>query len=380
MYGKLHTLPLTEVNDTDGESGVITPIYADDGILLQSTMFYSTIPIIDSNNVRGPWVNLHPPMNTSVSTIQLFQCLHDPVNQTAVVDAQSRQIQVVEPDVCKSASTWQPYVGPSHDLTVESIFDIFPLFHKIAPQFQMVFSDLNIFNAADKYLFQKLNLVAFWENESAQATANVTLNDVENALSELFATMVWTVGNVPPPYGSVNNCSNISCTDYDVNPFILLSGNAAAMETITQARLDVAAGLIASIILLFLSLPFGGLQNDTELPITELGVLHTIWLYRNHPELESLLLQVEHPTTQKLREAGLVPTRLAESNSEQRRICQSFELEGNLCAVNSTRTLLAMPRRGGPHVYFLHPVVFSSGAQNAANPYSSRPEHCAGCL
>ncbi|KAJ7469368.1 hypothetical protein B0H11DRAFT_2435881, partial [Mycena galericulata] len=41
----------------------------------------------------------------------------------------------------------------------------------------------------------------------------------------------------------------------------------------------------------------------------------------------------------------LVPTRLAESNSEQRRICQSFELEGNLCAVNSTRTLLAMPRR-----------------------------------
>ncbi|KAJ7436169.1 hypothetical protein B0H11DRAFT_1936990 [Mycena galericulata] len=238
-----------------------------------------------SNNVRGPWVNLHPPMNTSVSTIQLFQCLHDPVNQTAVVDAQSRQIQVVEPDVRKSASTWQPYVGPSHDLTVESIFDMFPLFYSKAPErqyFMAVNSDF-IPNAADMYLFQKLDPLAFWENNSAKATAHATLHDVENALSALFAAMLWTVGNVPPLYGT---------------------------------------GLTASIILLFLSLLFRVPENDTELPITELGVLHTIWLYRNHPEVKTLLSQVEHPTTESLRKAGLVRTRLVESESEQRRTCQ----------------------------------------------------------
>ncbi|KAJ7436173.1 hypothetical protein B0H11DRAFT_2207296 [Mycena galericulata] len=248
------------------QSGMITPIYPGTGVLLQSTMFFSTIPIVDSNN-----------------------CLHNPVNQTAVVDAQSRQIQVVEPDVRKSASTWQPYVGPSHDLTVESIFDMFPLFYSNAPDgqyFMAVNSDF-VPNAADMYLFQKLDPLGFWENNSAKATAHATLHDVENALSELFAAMVWTVGNVPPPYGSVNNCSNISCTDYDVNPFILLSGNAAAMGN--NYTSTFGSGLTASIILLFLSLLFRVPANDTELPITELGVLHTIWLYRNHPEVETLL-------------------------------------------------------------------------------------------
>ncbi|KAJ7510553.1 hypothetical protein B0H11DRAFT_2183421 [Mycena galericulata] len=304
---------------------IVTPIYTVSEVLLQSTMFYSTIPIIDSNNVRGPWVNLHPTLSNSVSTIQLFQCLHNPVSQTAVVDAQSRQIQVVEQDIRKSSSAWQPYVGPSHNLTVESIFDMFPFFFRIAPTGPelLSFEDQDHYQGAeyvptvaDLYLLQKLNLFPSWDNESTQATANVTLHDVENALSALFAAMVWTVAHIPPIYGSVFNCSNISCTDDGVNPFILLSGNATAMETVTQARLDVAAGLTASIILLFLSLFFGGPKNDTELPITELGVLHTIWLYRNHPELKTLLSQVEHPTTESLRKAGLVLTRLVESQSE----------------------------------------------------------------
>jgi hypothetical protein len=33
-------------------------------------------------------------------------------------------------------------------------------------------------------------------------------------------------------------------------------------------------------------------------------------MYRNHPELDALLEQVEHPTDDNLRAAGLVQTRL----------------------------------------------------------------------
>lgn len=73
---------------------------------------YSTIPIVDSNLQTGPLVNLSPPMNTSVSSIQLFQCSLSLVNQTATVDTQSRQLQALEPDIIKTASTWAPYMSP----------------------------------------------------------------------------------------------------------------------------------------------------------------------------------------------------------------------------------------------------------------------------
>jgi hypothetical protein len=41
-----------------------------------------------------------------------------------------------------------------------------------------------------------------------------------------------------------------------------------------------------------------------------MGLLHAIWLYRNHPELNAVLDQVEHPADENLRSAGMVPTTL----------------------------------------------------------------------
>jgi len=53
-----------------------------------------------------------------------------------------------------------------------------------------------------------------------------------------------------------------------------------------------------------------GQNKDDDLPLEGAGILHAIWLYRNHPELETLLKQVEHPTDENLRAAGMVKTRL----------------------------------------------------------------------
>jgi hypothetical protein len=65
--------------------------------------------------------------------------------------------------------------------------------------------------------------------------------------------------------------------------------------------------------LTLLSLPTSILKHvkdENDIPIDGTGILHAIWLYRNHPELETLLEQVEHPTDNNLREAGMVQTRL----------------------------------------------------------------------
>jgi hypothetical protein len=53
-----------------------------------------------------------------------------------------------------------------------------------------------------------------------------------------------------------------------------------------------------------------GSTDDKDLPVNGTGILHAIWLYRNHPELDALLEQVDHPTDDNLRAAGLVQTRL----------------------------------------------------------------------
>ncbi|KAJ6484899.1 hypothetical protein C8R45DRAFT_931333 [Mycena sanguinolenta] len=71
--------------------------------------FYSTIPIMDSNGNRGPLVELSPPMNTSVSSIQVFRCALTLVSQVAVLDSQTQQILSVEPDLTKTTSKWSPY-------------------------------------------------------------------------------------------------------------------------------------------------------------------------------------------------------------------------------------------------------------------------------
>jgi hypothetical protein len=42
------------------------------------------------------------------------------------------------------------------------------------------------------------------------------------------------------------------------------------------------------------------------MPIDGIGLLHAIWLYRNHPELETIIEQVEHLTDNNSRAAGMV--------------------------------------------------------------------------
>jgi hypothetical protein len=56
-------------------------------------------------------------------TIQFILCMQTPVNQVATVDAESRQLLAVAPDIRKTDSTWGPYTGPNNMLKIENVFD-----------------------------------------------------------------------------------------------------------------------------------------------------------------------------------------------------------------------------------------------------------------
>ncbi|KAF7344712.1 hypothetical protein MVEN_01631900 [Mycena venus] len=323
-----------------------------------SILLYSTIPIVDSSLKTGPLFNLSPPMNTSVSSIQIFRCSLSLVNQTAIVDAQSRQLQALEPDLKKTDSTWVPYVPPLNNATTNgnSFIDNWAIWYDSMPvsDFPLAFGYSPVMaSVADVYLIQKLNLPAANNN----STLNVTLHEVENALSVIVASMFWTCKHkrtrkyyhdtfkfqwviFPPSHralGSsgfvpVNGTSGERLSDVPKGP-ILLQGNVTVTEIFTQARLElsiiaVSAGLAISITLMLLALPsllfHQGSTHDNDLTVNGTGILHAIWLYRNHPELDILLEQVEHPTDDNLRAAGLVQTRLLGGRVQKEGSNESF--------------------------------------------------------
>ncbi|KAJ7461339.1 hypothetical protein B0H11DRAFT_2312814 [Mycena galericulata] len=303
-----------------------------------SLIVYTTIPIVDSRGTQSPSTTLDPPFNNSVSAIQIFRCSQTLVNQTAVVDAQSHKILAVEPDIAKTTSSWGPYSGPDQYLSYSDmlkppnpLISAWSLWYASMPPSDVPINqqDLGYLSVAELYLIQRFNLHP--PNQS-DAPSNVTLHDLENALSILVASMFYTLGSSPPGHGTVDYANSGSLPYFGIQnvtkPVSFLRGTAMVTQISTQGRLDlsiiaVSVGLAASVALLLLSLPTSlvntGSGGDSHTPIGGTGILHSIWLYRNHPELEILLEQVEHPTDQNLREAGMVQTRLVGAQIRHRR-------------------------------------------------------------
>ncbi|KAJ7226849.1 hypothetical protein GGX14DRAFT_417491 [Mycena pura] len=288
-----------------------------------SLLLYSTIPIVDSSGKSGSWIEVSPPMNSTVSSVQMLQCSLTLVRQLATVDAQSGIAQTIGPSFRKNTSTWLPYTAPRSNVTTDGnlLIDTWATWYGSMPSSDFFLdnsfdSDSTIMaTVADVYLIQRLNLPAYNHSD----TQNVTLHDLENALSTLVASMFWTLGHIPPThrpptdtaYGIfVNGTVSPSLSDIPTPP-MLLPGNSEVREIFAEARVELSASLAASVILMMLAMASLRSPNeDDDLPLDGTGILHAIWLYRNHPELEARLEQVEHPTDENLRAAGMVKTRL----------------------------------------------------------------------
>ncbi|KAJ7921308.1 hypothetical protein B0H13DRAFT_2656013 [Mycena leptocephala] len=319
-------LPATEVNVTySAELGTWGNIKASQpGIIStvsvnsNSIILYSTIPVLDSMNNSGISINLTPPMNLAVSAIQIFQCSLSLVPQHAIVDVQSRKLVTVEPTFEKDVSAWLPYTEAKNTGAGNTLMDSWGYMYDDMPPsdfpLTMPTSSGPYVTVGDLYLIQALNLSPA---DPTDIPNSVTLHDLENALSKLVASMFWTLGHIPPTHGAITweyrNRTMVSVVVPPSNSTFLLRGNATVTEMFTQVHVNlsiiaVAVGLAASIGLMVLALPFSlfPIHDDQHhITIDGTGLLHAIWLYRNHPELSTLLDQVEHPTDGDLREAGM---------------------------------------------------------------------------
>ncbi|KAJ7743060.1 hypothetical protein B0H14DRAFT_2637498 [Mycena olivaceomarginata] len=288
-----------------------------------SAIFYSTIPILDSNGDGSPLVNFTGVFDEHTSQgVQIFTCSAKPVKSMVLVDSQSREVIYIDQETNTDPSMWTPVNSKSDNSTDSDLrskqtladnwgWSYLAMPHTIAPSWA---ADMDL-NVAETFFVEQLALPV-----NSTGRTNITLREFENTLSELVASIYWTLGHIAPLPGFTPT----SLTPNGPPPLevSLLQGTAEVIQTNIEARLDIAGGLIASAILLLLSLPFldfhKSREQDDDVAIGGMGILHAIWLYREHPELEKLLVQVVEPTDVNLRKAGMVRIRLAGSGSGKR--------------------------------------------------------------
>ncbi|KAF7364610.1 hypothetical protein MVEN_00330200 [Mycena venus] len=231
--------------------------------LQQSVVLYSTIPVIDSSNNHAPLVSVNPPMDTSVSSVQVIRCSQSLVNQTAIVDAQTRQIIAVDNDIKKNSSAWLAYADPPGttfppdpnntmsgnffiDQWAEWYWAMPPSnFPRNLPRDWIHNRNHDFVSVADQYLIEKLHLRPA---NQGHPPSNVTLHELENALSIVSASMFW-IRHIPPVQGAfqqsyVKNPPYQFTTVREVqNPPFLLQGQATVTEVFNQVHLEVETKL-----------------------------------------------------------------------------------------------------------------------------------------
>ncbi|KAJ7848909.1 hypothetical protein B0H13DRAFT_1906509 [Mycena leptocephala] len=336
------------------------------GVIEKGIFLYSTAKFVDSEGNTAFGADLTPSLvggDNQTASAQMLLCSPSLVVQQAVVDAQSRQLIEVTPGIKKTASFWpSPIIFPSVSdspglervLTMPetSLMDLAYEFYRLGPEAPPEFgfqdSSYSPLSVTDLFLMQQLNLVPISSFNRTDDT-RASLHELENGLSTILASMMWTMGNMPFPKwydglngGDLNLQSTVSTVVHT------LQGKAEITREFTQTRLDrrvisqkylsrphpaarqVIGGLVVSIVLTLLSLPITlsfhrDTNNAQDVPIDGTGILHAIWLYRNHPELEGLVGQVEHPTDHNLRTAGMVRINLVRGGMHSRRSRKEFE-------------------------------------------------------
>ncbi|KAJ6563189.1 hypothetical protein B0H10DRAFT_2200726 [Mycena sp. CBHHK59/15] len=182
-------------------------------------IFFTNLTIVDSNGDAGIKVALD--FKTSA---QLLRCSLSLVEQTALVDTQSWKVVSLEPNIVKQSSAWvqapsypQSPAGQNTSSPLPmssssiSLADLWQTWYILAPRAPSTISFPVSLPLPDLYLNHLLRLPissGFFDDPST--SDNITLHDLENALSTLVASIIWTLTYVPPLPGYQQSMSTSS--------------------------------------------------------------------------------------------------------------------------------------------------------------------------
>ncbi|KAJ7751372.1 hypothetical protein B0H16DRAFT_1724104 [Mycena metata] len=294
-------------------AGIIAFLYTENDTAQNFvTLMTAGLEMLDSNSMTPDSAILDPPMT--------FPSFGESVTERATVNTQTGQATGMERDILKqrSSRTWSPYKDPvPAGLNASAILNMWPQW--LAAGYTVNYglstnaSDLLNLQFSSMFLIDYLNL---WPAPGQQRPTQLSLNSLEDALSCLNAYIFWSIGHATPGFQVYSPDNKIITSAGSGSPFVLLEGNATVYQSIPTARLHLSieatsAGLVASICLTILSLYFCRDQNGSQtMSFGGSGFLQAIWLFRSHPDLETAIPNVENPTENNLRTAGMVPVKL----------------------------------------------------------------------
>ncbi|KII84282.1 hypothetical protein PLICRDRAFT_32355 [Plicaturopsis crispa FD-325 SS-3] len=315
-------------------------------ILARNVFFYSAANLTDSKGSLGSVVELQPAMNmingehtendhineTNANTLyslQLLGCTLSHYEQQAVVEASTKGLVSVSPSAVKTASEWKSWhpelqsksnhwtwiQDPSVDAWGELFFYMPPGTYTASGACPTADNCMKLTLAEELrisyfsiYLMQRLGIYPQTENTIYNLGAT-PLHAFENALASMTASLYWAAANigsdqfVPPNYNQTAG-----------NHVTLLRGEARA--SITEARLNInitplAVGLATSVVLLALAIRLVRVPAGYNAAISAVGVLQLLWLVNGRPALREQVSQVDEPTIENLRAAGMFEVRVA---------------------------------------------------------------------
>ncbi|KAF7377224.1 hypothetical protein MSAN_00142300 [Mycena sanguinolenta] len=300
--------------------------------LLNSIIVYTTNEVLDSAGNSGSPVDVpQGEFATSVHQLQFLQCRRYLVSQSAQVDPGSRTIvpDTLDPVVYKTQSIWLSSADlPATTDSGSSLINSSSWATILSAIQQDGVLIGNLYPTwGDAFIMEQLGLRPDVGDSGGVTNRTLYLYEIENALSNLIASVFWIAGNIrPPPLTMKYGFSNGSVGAITANvqkPPILEQKTTTLTQTVPAARLHVSPlaasiGLAGSVILLVLAVTVCGTSIRTPPScLQSVGFLQTLWVYRHHPDLWEIIDHLEEPTDRDLRVTGLMNVRLLDAESTQ---------------------------------------------------------------
>ncbi|KAH7922495.1 hypothetical protein BV22DRAFT_655249 [Leucogyrophana mollusca] len=286
----------------------------------RQVVFLGIPPIPDSqgNTLAGSTFPINRPINQAGANgvelnetvlMQATACSLYLTSQVATINAQTNELLEVAPSAPQGLSQWTQWQWPPADTPEDDSIDWFWMAFEQSTQ-SATFDTVDSDPCGDKCLLtmletRLLKLLGWYPNpnpanQSTVSTPPVTLLDLETALANVAAAMVWTGARVN------------SSVPFSGEQFEVATGEATITKEFLESRLNinilpVAVGLGASIILFALAtvLIHDPNRNLGHLAVGSAGILEIMWLSSRHTEVRERISEVTVASEHSLRAAGL---------------------------------------------------------------------------
>ncbi|KAG2342610.1 hypothetical protein BDR05DRAFT_963797 [Suillus weaverae] len=229
--------------------------------------------------------------------VYFIQCSLSNSNTTVVIDTQTSTLQNPLP----TSTDWSVYIGALLTASGGSGYQ---------------FRDLSGFagsepSIVDEYIMSLvgLNLTAQYIQSAAHPNkppvSNFTLSKdkLEAAIAQTVAQLTWMAGRMGYNGG--------------IQPG---EGMALVDEEVIALRLNLMFATSASVIMLGLALHMTGAfyaSHDSQAPISDAGALQLLWLGHHSASVHEALQDVDDPTEDNLRRAGMIDVCFASTTSDE---------------------------------------------------------------